>query len=205
VAEKLFLSCWPAQAPRGRAIVFADGGTARPSQSTIDSVRAGLAREFGLADRQVVETARLREIGMEVFDRTFAITRALNLLTLLVGGIGIFCAVSAIHHHRLGTQALLAALGLSRSERGWLLAAQWGLLGLLCMIIVWPFGTALAWLLAELVTPRAFGWSFPLVLEWGHYPRLALTACVALLLAAMLPAMRLLNASPADLFRGRVH
>ena len=128
-------------------------------------------------------------------------TRALNALTLLVAGIGIFCAISAIHHHRVGHQALLTSLGLSRRERAALLLSQWGLLGMLCMVLVWPFGTLLAAYLATVVTPVAFGWSFPLRPEWAHYLELAVSAAAALVLAVLLPSLRLLRASPASLLR----
>jgi putative ABC transport system permease protein len=136
-----------------------------------------------------------------VFDRTFTVTQALNALTLLVAGIGIFCAISAIHHHRVGQQALLASLGVTRRERGMLLLSQWGLLGLLCMTLVWPFGTVLAAYLAAIVTPVAFGWSFPLRPDWHHYVVLAGLASASLMLAVILPSLRLLKASPAALLR----
>jgi putative ABC transport system permease protein len=138
---------------------------------------------------------------MTVFDRTFRVTNALNALTLLVAGIGIFCAVSAIHHHRVVQQALLAALGLSRGERGLMLLLQWGLLGLLCMVLVWPFGTLLAGYLATVVTPVAFGWSFALRPEWSHFVTLAVIAAAALMVAVLLPSLRLLKTSPAEMLR----
>ena len=104
-------------------------------------------------------------------------------ISLVVAGIGIFCAVSAIHHHRVGQQALLASLGLSRAERGSMLLLQWGMLGLLCMVLVWPLGTLLAGYLGTVVTPAAFGWSFPLQLDWQHY--LVLGALAAATTGAM--------------------
>jgi putative ABC transport system permease protein len=78
---------------------------------------------------------------------------------------------------------------------------QWGLLGLLCMVLVWPFGTILAYYLAAIVTPVAFGWSFPLQLEWPHYLLLALLASACLVLAVLLPSVRLLRTSPAAMLR----
>ena len=123
------------------------------------------AEKFELQDDEIINQTELKQVGLAVFDRTFAVTRALNALTLLVAAIGIFCAISAIHHHRVGQQALLASLGLSRRERGALLLLQWGMLGLLCMVLVWPLGTLLAAYLGMVVTPVAFGWSFPLQLD----------------------------------------
>jgi putative ABC transport system permease protein len=194
VSPTRFRSCWPRLPPVGI-------GIHGPAALDWQTLRAQLVIDFGLRDNAVVDQRELRDVGMRVFDRTFAITRALNLLTLVVAGIGIFCSVSAIHHHRVGQQALLASLGLSRGERGWMLLCQWGVLGALCTLLVWPFGSALAWYLAAVVTPVAFGWSFPLQLEWAPYARLVGLATAALVLAVALPSLRLLRVSPAAMLR----
>lgn len=194
MSRDLFRTCWPGQAPVSLAV-------SGPADTPWDNVRQTLIDSLGLEESELINQAELKAVGMGVFDRTFIVTRALNALTLLVAGIGIFCAISAIHHHRVGQQALLASLGVNRRERAVMLLAQWGLLGLLCMVLVWPFGTLLAGYLAAVVTPVAFGWGFPLQVEWTHYLELALWACGSLLLAVVLPSMRLLRASPAVLLR----
>jgi ABC-type antimicrobial peptide transport system permease subunit len=82
-----------------------------------------------------------------------------------------------------------------------LLLLQWGMLGLLCMVLVWPLGTLLAAYLGMVVTPVAFGWSFPLQLDWQHYLVLAAMAAASLVLAVILPSLRLLYTSPAAMLR----
>ncbi|MBT8049134.1 MAG: FtsX-like permease family protein [Gammaproteobacteria bacterium] len=192
--QALFENCWPRLASAGQAIYG-------PKDTEWESVSAQLSEAFELDEGQLIDQVELKQIGLAVFDRTFTVTHALNALTLLVAGIGMFCAVSAIHHHRVGQQALLASLGVSRRERGWLLLSQWGLLGLLCMSLVWPFGTVLAAYLAAIVTPVAFGWSFPLHPDLQHYILLAVIASGSLILAVALPSFRLLKTSPAALLR----
>ncbi|MFT7288975.1 MAG: putative ABC transport system permease protein [Halieaceae bacterium] len=194
VSPARFRRCWPELAPVGI-------GIHGPAAVDWQSLRAQLLLHFEWPDSAIIDQRELREVGLRVFDRTFAVTRALNLLTLVVAGIGIFCSVSAIHHHRVGQQALLASLGLSRRERGWMLLCQWGVLGAICTLLVWPFGAALAWYLAAVVTPVAFGWSFPLQLELAPYARLAALATAALLLAVVFPSLRLLRVSPAAMLR----
>ncbi|MDT8318951.1 MAG: ABC transporter permease [Xanthomonadales bacterium] len=194
VSQTLFQHCWPGQRPIGRAIHG-------PDELDWYAIEVGLRTHFSLAADQLIDQAELKQAGLAVFDRTFIVIQALNALTLLVAGIGIFCAVSAIHHHRVGQQALLASLGMTRRERGSLLLLQWGLLGLLCMVMVWPFGTVLAGYLAGIVTPLAFGWSFPLRLQWSHYLVLAGLAAACLVLAVALPSLRLLRTSPAAMMR----
>ena len=194
VSEGLFRRCWPGLDPVGRAVYG-------PESIDWPGLRAALAERFGLAVDEIVDQAAVKAAGMATFERTFAVTRALNALTLLVAGIGVFCAVSAIHHHRVGQQAVLVSLGLTRRERGALLALQWGLLGLLCLLLVWPFGVALAAYLIHVVTPIAFGWSFPLRLELAPYLELSALALVALAAAISLPSLRLLRTPPAALLR----
>jgi putative ABC transport system permease protein len=196
ISEQLFRTCWPEVLPSGFGLLG-------PAGMDWSIVRAGVMSEFGLEDSAVINQQELMAIGLSVFDRTFSVTLALNALTLLVAGVGIFCAMSAIHHHRLPQQALLTALGLTRRERATLLLLQWGVLGLFCVVLVWPFGSLLAWVLAAVVTPVAFGWSFALQPEWSYLPTLALLAIGSLLLAVLLPSLQLLRASPGQLLRER--
>jgi putative ABC transport system permease protein len=194
LSRQLFKSCWPDQLAMGLSV---NG----PKGSDWNQIRTRISEKFDLKDGEIIDQVELKQAGMAVFDRTFIVTRALNTLTLLVAAIGIFCAISAIHHYRVSQQALLASLGMSRRERGLLLMLQWGVLGLLCMVLVWPFGTALAAYLAVVVTPAAFGWSFPLQLEWQHYMVLAALSAGCLMAAVILPSLRLLHTSPAAMLR----
>ncbi len=193
-SRQLFRTCWPEQNASGLSVYGPDG-------TDWNYIRAAMTTRFGLQDGAIIDQGELKRAGLAVFDRTFTVTQALNALTLLVAGIGIFCAISAIHHHRVGQQALLSSLGLTRRERGALLLLQWGLLGLLCMTLVWPFGTALAGYLAAVVTPLAFGWSFPLRPDWQHYLTLAVLAVGCMMFAVVLPSLRLLQTSPAAMLR----
>jgi putative ABC transport system permease protein len=194
VAEPLFKRCWASLDPVSLAVYG-------PANVDWADLRTALVEELGVPEDEVVDPALIKAAGMATFERTFAVTRALNALTLLVAGIGIFCAISAIHHHRVGQQAVLLSLGLTRRERGALLLAQWGLLGILCLLLVWPFGVALAWYLVHVVTPIAFGWSFPLLLQAAPYLALAGVALLALAAAVGLPSLRLLRTTPAAMLR----
>ncbi len=194
VNRHMFRNCWPETLAMGLSVYG-------PKASDWHQIRINIAGKFDLKDDEIIDQNELKQVGLAVFDRTFTVTRALNSLTLLVAAIGIFCAISSIHHHRVGQQALLSSLGLSRRERGSLLLLQWGMLGLLCMVLVWPFGTTLAGYLAVVVTPAAFGWSFPLRLDWQHYLVLAALAAACLMMAVVLPSLRLLYTSPAAMLR----
>ncbi|MDX1379976.1 MAG: FtsX-like permease family protein [Xanthomonadales bacterium] len=194
VAEPLFRECWPGASPDGFGLY---------AETAVDwaAVQSGMRDRFGLPARQVIDQRGLRDAALAVFDRTFVVTRALNALTLLVAAIGIFCAVSAIHHHRLHHQAVLATLGVTRAERLGLQLVVWGGLGLLCLAVVLPFGALLAWVLSSVVTPVAFGWSFGLQYDVTHLPALFLLAGLSLLLAVLWPSWRLMRTAPAAMLR----
>ncbi|MEO0436925.1 MAG: FtsX-like permease family protein [Pseudomonadota bacterium] len=196
VSQDLFKRCWPTRKPVGL-------GIHGPQELNWVAVQRDLAEHFSLKASMIVNQQDLRRIGLSVFDQTFAITESLNLLTLLVAGIGIFCSVAAIHHHRIPQQALLASFGLSRRERAMLLLGQWGALATICGVLVLPFSLALAWYLAAVVTPVAFGWSFPTLVDWAPYARLLGLALLSVLIAVALPCARLLRVSPATLLRER--
>ncbi len=59
----------------------------------------------------------------------------------------------------------------------------------------------LAKYLASVVTPVAFGWSFPLQVELRHYFTLTALAVGSMTLAVVLPTLRLLRISPATMLR----
>lgn len=194
LTESTYLRCWPQQEPSGIALW---------SDQAIDWNNLGqrLSAHFALAEGQWIDQKALRNVGLSVFDRTFAVTQVLNILTVLVAGIGIFCAVSAIHHHRMRWQALLSTLGVGTGQRLSLYLGQWGLLALLCLVVVAPFGLALSAMLGLVVTPVAFGWSFPLLVNWAHLPALSVVALGSVIAAVLIPGLRLVRTTPAILLR----
>ena len=67
--------------------------------------------------------------------------------------------------------------------------------------MVWPFGIGLGWYLSAVVTPVAFGWSFPLRVDAAPYLSLVGLSIGALVIAVALPSLRLLRVSPAAMLR----
>lgn len=188
VDEQLFMRCFPNEAAKSWAL---------SSQTAHDwqKIQLTLKQRFDLNDTQIINQHQIHKLVLAIFDQTFSVAKALNGLTLIVAAIGIFCATSAIHHHRLKQQALLAALGIEQRQRLQLLFAQWGIIGTLMLLLVWPFGQSLAWILTYIVTPAAFGWRFPALWYTEHYPALVAVTLIALFIATVWPAMRLARAN----------
>ncbi|WP_394170362.1 FtsX-like permease family protein [Saccharospirillum alexandrii] len=107
-------------------------------------------------------------ISLRVFDRTFAMTAAINALTFTVAGIALLASLLAIHQQRLPSYAHWRSMGVRNRE--WLLIA--GLPLGIGLLVTWllsiPLGTLLAGLLIYDLNVLSFGWTMPLI--WRFEP-----------------------------------
>ena len=168
-----------------------------PSQ--VDAFRVTLRDQAGVTDTAMVDQAAIKALSLSVFERTFTVTTALNILTLAVAGFAMLMSLLTLAVMRLPQLAPVWALGLPRRRlavldlvRAVVLAALTGLLAL-------PLGLALAWALLAVVNVEAFGWRLPMYLFPLDYLRLGAFALVAAALAALWPAWRLSRMPPVHL------
>jgi putative ABC transport system permease protein len=103
--------------------------------------------------------SKMRGQALEIFDRTFAITRVLTLLSLLVAAVGVYNALLALRLNQSRSERLLAALGVTNAERRRTVLWRAVMVGGAALLLALPLGLGMAWLLCEVVNPRAFGWS----------------------------------------------
>ena len=131
-----------------------------------------------------ISQAQIRRLSVGIFDRTFAITAAMNLLTMIVAAIALLASLLAILHERMPQFAQWRALGLRQSEQLLLVATPL----LVFCAIVWllsiPLGALLSWILIHKLNIISFGWSMPLAWEIG--PALQLAVVVLLICAVTL-------------------
>jgi putative ABC transport system permease protein len=136
---------------------------------------------------EVVEREAMRTSALSIFDRTFAITRALTLLALLVAGVGLYNALLALQLQQQRTRQLLQALGVTRSELAGL--ARWRALGVGAAAVAFalPLGLIMGGLLCRVINPRAFGWSLNLLVTWESILWPILSAVVAIVVVLLIP------------------
>ena len=164
-----------------------------------------LQARFQLDDSRIVDQARLKGWSVQVFERTFAATAALNSLTLAVAGVALFISLLTQSQSRLGQLAPLWALGVTRRQLMLLNLGQTWLLAVLTLVLALPLGIALAWCLDEVINVQAFGWRLPLrVFPWQLMQLMGL-ALLATLLASAWPLYSLYRTQPADLLRTFAH
>ncbi len=190
-------SVFEALFPDIRALRF---GVRMPPED-VPALTNALLAEFDLPDANVVNQAGIKAFSLDVFDRTFTVTGALNVLTLAVAGFAILMSLLTLATMRLPQLAPVWAQGLTRSKLGQIEILRAVILALLTTVLALPLGLALAWTLLAVVNVEAFGWRLPMFLFPADYARLAIFAVVAAILAALWPAVKLSNTRPADLLK----
>ncbi len=133
-------------------------------------------------DVVVLQRAALRAVSLDIFDRTFAITRALTLVALIVAVAGLYNAMMALRLNQRTSVALLRVLGLSVGEQRWVAFMRGGALGLFAVVLALPLGLFIGVVLCHVINPRAFGWSVALSIsaaDWALPMALGLLAAVA--------------------------
>jgi putative ABC transport system permease protein len=190
VTEALFAKLHPEIVPRRFGL--------RLDQDKVPRIRAALIAE-GVAEAAITDQAALKRFSLQVFERTFAVTAALNVLTLAVAGFAILMSLLTLAALRLPQLAPVWALGLTRRRLAALEMLRAVLLAALTTLLALPVGLALAWVLLSVVNVAAFGWRLPMALFPAAYAQLGLFALLAAALAALWPAIRLARTPPAAL------
>ena len=178
------------------AALFVDPGV--DVDAKINELRAAFAGEAEL----VIRSSRsLREHSLAIFDRSFSITVALQMLATLVAFIGILSALISLQLERRREIGTLRAVGMTRRQLWRLTLVETGLMGTTAGILAMPTGFVLAVILIYIVNLRSFGWTLQIYLQPVYFLQALIVALVAALLAGVYPAWRVGRMQPADALR----
>ncbi|OIQ27844.1 MAG: ABC transporter permease [Alphaproteobacteria bacterium MedPE-SWcel] len=159
----------------------------------------GLARDLGISATAIRDKDMIKSLSIAVFDRTFVVTGALNILTLAVAGFAMLTSFLSQWSRRLPQLAPVWAMGVSRARLAGLELLRSLGFAVLTFACALPLGLGLAWALLNVINLEAFGWRLPMYLFPAEWVRLFLLTCLAAGLAAVVPVLRLLRLSPARL------
>lgn len=165
------------------------------------ALAAALRETFDLPVSGVVDQGAIKAQSLAIFEKTFVVTGALNVLTLGVAGFAILTSLLTLWTARLPQLAPVWALGLTRRELARTELLRSLALAALTALAALPLGLALAWTLLAVINVEAFGWRLPMFLFPGDWLRLLALALLAALVAALLPALRLRRLPPAELLK----
>ena len=131
----------------------------------------------GGAQLDMAEPGEIREVSLRIFDRSFAVTYAMEAVAVLVGLFGLSTSLGALVLARRREFGVLRHLGLTRAQIRGMLAAEGGLLALVGSAAGLAAGAAISLVLVYVVNRQSFHWSMEL-----HPPYLLLLGFTLLLI-----------------------
>jgi putative ABC transport system permease protein len=134
----------------------------RGSESLLAQLPDGLRAKL-----EIRSASDIRALSLELFDRSFVVTYALQAVALLIGLLGLSSTLAAQAIARTQELAMLQLLGLHPAACTRLLLLEAA--SSLALALLWGsmLGLALAWVLIEVVNPQSFHWSMPMRIPAG--------------------------------------
>jgi len=187
-AMKKFLSD---DAPSNLAVYVASGADAARVREEIETAAANYRV-------LIFSNADLRREAIKIFDKTFAITYALEAVAVFVAIMGVAGALLALVIDRKRELGLLRFLGASGAQIRKMILAEAGLLGLLANVAGIVLGFALSLILIFVINKQSFGWTIRF-----HWPVAILSGAISLIfgatvLAGFYPARVAVRLNPTE-------
>jgi putative ABC transport system permease protein len=145
----------------------------------LETVRAEITQAAAGYRILMFSNRDLRGEAIRIFDRTFAITYALEAVAVLVAVMGIAGALLALVIDRRRELGLLRFLGAATGQLRKLILVEAGLLGLLANFAGLALGFAISLILVFVVNKQSFGWTIRF-----HWPVAILLGALTLVYAA---------------------
>ena len=163
-------------------------------------VKAQLDRSLGEQGYQFLITpnAALQQAVLRVFDRTFAITYALEVVALLIAALGIANSLLAFVIERRRELGILRVLGASRRQLRKMILTEAGLVGLLGNLAGGAMGLLLSLILIYTVNKQSFGWTIQFSYPTVFLAVSGLAIWLVSILAALYPARVAARFQPAE-------
>ena len=131
----------------------------------------------------IMSNRSIRQQALDIFDRTFAITYALEAIAVFVAVLGVGGALLALVIDRRREFGLLRFLGCSKIQVRRMMLFEAGLLGLFANIAGLVLGLFLSLLLIKVINKQSFGWTIQF-----HWPVEILLAALTVVYGATIVA-----------------
>jgi putative ABC transport system permease protein len=139
----------------------------------------------GGADLDIADPGEVRRATLSFFDRTFAVTYAMEAVAVLVGLFGLSSSLGAVVLARRREFGMLRHLGVTRRQIAAMLAAEGGLLAALGALAGLVTGAAISLVLVFVINRQSFNWGMEM-----HFPVLLLfSLAIVLILLSVLTAI----------------
>lgn len=191
--RQVMLRFLPDPAPSNIAVFVSPSATLSSVRQQIDETAAATGAHI-----LVLANTDLRRQAVQIFDRTFAITYALEAIAVLVAIMGVAGALLALVIDRRRELGLLRYLGASSAQLRKLILTEAGLLGMLASLSGLLLGIFLSLILIFVINKQSFGWTIRF-----HWPLAVLSGAILLvwtatILAGYYPAKIAVRLNPVE-------
>lgn len=171
--------------------VFLDPGSLA-GREVIDAVKAR-ARALGLP---VFTRAQLHDNILGVFDKTFAVTRSMRIMAIIIAFFGIAGALMTLFIERSREFGIYRSLGFSTSQVAVMTLLEALGMGSVSFILSTVTGTALAVILIRVINLQSFNWTIFYYPAWQPYVMAGAVALAASVAAALYPIWKVCRTYP---------
>ncbi len=172
------------------AVTLAPGARAGAVEAALrDRLPPGLAPQT-----LFLEPVQMRRMALAIFDRSFAVTYALEAIAIVIGLIGVATTFSAQTLARAREFGMLRHIGVTRRQVMVMLGAEGAGLGLVGVVAGLGLGLVMAQVLIHVVNPQSFHWTMETRLPWGLFAGLVVALVAAAAGTAVLAGRRALSA-----------
>jgi putative ABC transport system permease protein len=148
-----------------------------------EALGQAIARDIpGGARLEVAAPGEIREISLKAFDRTFAVTYALELAAVVIGLFGLSSSFGALVLSRRREFGMLRHIGMTRRQIGAMLATEGLTISAVGLVAGFGLGWLISLVLIHVVNRQSFHWGMELHVPWAA---LAGSAVVVLALSTV--------------------
>jgi putative ABC transport system permease protein len=156
-----------------------------------ETARQRLLTSIGDSHRVFLNTnASLRTEVLRIFDSTFAITYALEIIAIIVAILGVSGTLLTLILERERELTILRLIGTSRSQIRRMVVGEAVLIGAISQAVGLTVGLMLSLVLIYVINVQSFGWTIQFHLPGGFLLQSSILMVLATALAGLYPARR---------------
>ena len=178
-----------------------DGALWLAPGTTVAAAMSAIRRLPGAAALEMASTQEIRQSSLRIFDRSFAVTYAMEAVAVLVGLFGLSSSLGAIVLARRREFGMLRHIGLTERQIRAMLASEGGLLALLGAAAGLAAGAAISLVLVFVVNRQSFNWSMELHPPYAFLLSLMLVLVALAVLTAIVSGREAMGPGPVRAVR----
>ena len=193
--QQLFSESDPHPAPQHLSIYLRPGADPQTVRRRLQSKMGEQEQVYFVTNREV------RSEAMRIFESTFTVTYALQLIAILVAGLGVGSTLITLIYQRQREIGLLSLIGATYRQTRRVILCEAVLLGGVSQLMGVAVGVLLALVLIYVINVQSFGWTIQFHLPWQFLVMSTLFVVMASALFGLYPAIRAANSNPLKTVR----